>query len=1021
MWSMFSRSFELLIINVGIRRLLSIALICFFHFFFIGVLSAQYRFDSWTTDNGLPQNGVRGITQTPDGYLWFTTFDGLVRFDGTKFTVFDKNNSPGILSNRYFLLRAEPDGTLYAGSEDSGLTVYQNGIFHTYTVSDGLPSNQILDLPVDKNGKFYLATSAGNCYFQDGKFTRVPESEIPNENRFYLSPSGNLWFYDKHGLRLITVDKRETSYPFKFNLYNERFTGLKLFEDSKGNLWFGDLSGVYSLNNGAMTKYTTADGVPPNVCLLPYTEEKDGSIWFASGAPWVAGVGLVRFKDGKFTTWGKSVGLSSNLIDEVFQDLEGTIWVASTDRGINRLQRQFVKSLSTNDGLVHHEVYPLLQTRNGDIYIGTIQGLSRYHDGKFDEVNIRNELGNHFSITALYEDETNKLWIGTAGGLYLLENQKIKRIDTLNNFTFWAIERDQSGNVWVGTNHGLLKFNHERKLISHFTTKDGLPGDDVKTVYQDKRGTIWIGTYGGVAALKSGDNLTSNPQQPKSEFISYTSEKGLASNRVRTIYEDTDGVLWIGTYDGGLSRLRDGKIVNCKIENGLYNNGVFKILEDDKQNFWISSNRGIFRVSKIELNAFADGRLTKVNSVSFGKQDGMLNTECNGGRSPSGIKTADGKFWFPTQEGVAILTPNEVPYNPLPPRVQIESVLVERQTTNFQNEITLRANEDNLEIRYTGISFIKPEQIKFRYRIEGLEENWIDVGTIREVYFPSLPAGDYTFQIIAANSDGVWNNQGTKLKIRVNAPFWQKTWFIVSCSLFAVAGVLLFFRLRVNELKRRQTAQLKFSRLLLESQEKERKRIASEMHDGIGQYLLAIKNWALFGLNSLSKENPAQQHLHEISETSSLALEEVREITHNLRPYQLERLGLSNTLEYTLKNIKNASTINFHTEIENIDGVLSDDSEIVFYRIVQECFNNVIKHSNAQNAWLSVIKKDNCLEFVCRDDGKGFDPGTARSSSKSGLGLSGLDERVRMLNGQYFIESEVGTGTTVFVKIQLNQ
>lgn len=282
------------------------------------------------------------------------------------------------------------------------------------------------------------------------------------------------------------------------------------------------------------------------------------------------------------------------------------------------------------------------------------------------------------------------------------------------------------------------------------------------------------------------------------------------------IYEDESGTLWIGTYDGGLSRFKDGKFFNYTIENGLFNNGVFQILEDKRNNFWISCNKGIFRVSKKELEDFADGKISKINSVAYGKQDGMLNTECNGGRQPAGIKTADGKFWFPTQDGVVVISPEAVSFNPNPPPVQIENVLIERQAVDFHtDEIALNANDDNLEIRYTGISFIKSEQVKFRYRIEGLDEGWTDVGTIREVYFPSLPAGEFTFHIIAANSDGVWNTEGARLKIRVLAPFWHKTWFIALVSLIAVAFIFAVFRLRESELKRRQFVQQEFSRRLI--------------------------------------------------------------------------------------------------------------------------------------------------------------------------------------------------------------
>ncbi|MDQ6788075.1 MAG: histidine kinase [Acidobacteriota bacterium] len=977
-------------------------------FLFSQTVRAQYHFDSFTTDNGLPQNGVRGIAQTPDGYLWFTTFDGLVRYDGERFAVFDKNNSKGILSNRFFVLQVAPDGTLLAGTEDGGLTVYRGGEFRTYTVTDGLPSNDITIIRSDARGETFISTTGGDVYFRNGKFVAVKDAENPNQGKFYLSPAGNLWLYAANGVKQIAPDGRETFYPIKIEAYNERFSGIELFEDSQGYLWFGDLNGVYRLKNGEMKKFGAEAGLPPRMSLRPMIEDADGSIWFASGLPWIRGVGVVHFKDGRFTTYGENFGLSSLFVNRMFRDREGTIWV-STDKGLNRLRRQFIESYSVGDNLIYSEVYPLLQTRNGDVFVGTTQGLSRFRDGKFSDAIVKNPKGDKISVTALAEDGRGRLWVGTLGDLFRWENERLEKIPEFDHVTIWAIHFDSRGDALIGTEKGLFIFRDD-KFVARYTTDDGLPSNDVKTIHEDGRGTLWIGTYGGLVSIAD----CGLQQIADCQMKTFTTVDGLASDRVRSIYEDASGTLWIGTYDGGLSRFKDGRFFNYTIENGLFNNGVFQILEDERGNFWISCNKGIFRVSKQELNDFAEGRIAKINSVAYGRQDGMLNTECNGGRQPAGIKTSDGRFWFPTQNGVVVINPNEVSLNPNPPPVEIETVLIERQAADFQNGIEIAAGDDNLEIRYTGISFIKPEQVKFRYRVEGLEDDWTDVGTRREVYFPFFPAGEYTFHVIAANSDGVWNETGARLKIRVLAPFWRTTWFVVLCALAAIALVFSISRFRINQLKRRQLVQQEFSRRLLESQEQERKRIATEMHDSLGQYLLAIKNWALFGLNSLPSDNAAREYLDEVSETSSLALDEVREIAHNLRPYQLERLGLTNTLEYTLKNLK--TPICFSSEIENIDGVLSNDAEIIFYRIVQECLNNVVKHSAAQNALLSVKRNDG-LEFVCRDDGRGFDFETAKDSPESGLGLSGLAERVKILNGEYKIDSEIGKGTTVSVKI----
>ena len=282
-------------------------------------------------------------------------------------------------------------------------------------------------------------------------------------------------------------------------------------------------------------------------------------------------------------------------------------------------------------------------------------------------------------------------------------------------------------------------------------------------------------------------------------------------------------------------------------------------------------------------------------------------------------------------------------------------------------------------------------------------------------YFPYLPPGSYTFRVIAANSDGVWNNEGAVINVMVRAPFWQRWWFWLLCA-GAVTGIAVFaIRGRIAQLKSKHAEHEAFARRLIQSQEGERKRIAAELHDSLGQNLLIVKNWALIGLNSLEEDNPAREHLTEISETTSLALDEVREIAHNLRPYQLERLGLTSTIEQMVRHVRDSSDIEFLMEIDDIDGLLSKESEINLYRVVQECINNVLKHSAATKSWLLIKRTASGAEITCGDNGQGFD--SEASSRTRGMGLISMAERVRMLGGRYTIESAEGKGATIRVTI----
>ncbi len=950
---------------------------------------AQYRFDSWTTDNGLPQNSISSIIQTRDGYLWMATFDGLVRFDGVQFKVFDKSNTKGLSTNRFTALYEDKDGTLWAGTNDGGLTRYSNGLFTSSAVADGVPEGPVLSFTHDLKGELLVNIGNGRFYMHENKFTSAPpEYLVPRVKYNYLAPSGSQWTIEANEAVQIN-DGRVTRYRIRLkDVYN-----LKPYEDSERNLWLGDLSATYKLRDGEVTRYSQKEGMPSRGTLRPYCEDDQGGVWFAAEGA------VARFKDGRFTVYGNNRELAGLSINGLLKDREGTIWIG-TSGGLYRLARQFITGLSTESGLLHREVYPILQSRNGDIWIGSVLGLSRFRNGVFHNTPLPAPANN---VQALNEDRTGRLWIGIVGGLLVYENGNLKNLASeVGVATVCTILTDRNGDVWVGSERGLFRFK-EGQVVAHYTTKEGLPSEDVRVIHEDRQGTLWIGTSGSLTRFEDG------------KFISYPMSESVARSQVRCIYEDADGTLWIGTYDDGLSRFRNGRFVNYRVDQGLFDNGVFHIIEDHHGHFWISCNRGIYRVSRQELNDFADGKISRINSVAYGKRDGMLNIECNGGREPAGIVAHDGKFWFPTQEGVAVVDPKAVYVNPQAPPVLIESITLERNPVDFQNGITIQPGQRGLEISYTGLSFIKADQTRFKYKLEGLDTDWIDAGTRRVAYFPYLPPGNYTFHVIAANSDGVWNNTGASIRFTVLTPFWRKSWFFLLCAVTIAVITALFMRRYLVQLERRQTEREAFSRRLIESQEAERKRLAGELHDSLGQNLLIVKNWALIGLNSLAADNPAREHLTEISENTSLAIDEVREISHNLRPRQLERLGLTSTIEQMVRHIRSSTNIEFITETDNIDGLLSKESEINLYRVLQECLSNILKHSAATTAWLSIKRTASGAQILVRDNGKGFDPETG--SRSSGMGLIGMAERVRMLGGKYTIEAAPGKGATIYITI----
>lgn len=446
-----------------------------------------------------------------------------------------------------------------------------------------------------------------------------------------------------------------------------------------------------------------------------------------------------------------------------------------------------------------------------------------------------------------------------------------------------VILRDHKGTLWFGTRTGLFK--HRDGKSRHYGIREGLPNEEIHAMIEDRQGDLWIGTYGGLVHYQNG------------QFTSYTEAEGLSSNRVRSLHPDRAFAIWIGTYDGGLNRLKDGRLTRYTMDDGLFSNGVFQILEDDAGNFWMSSNQGIYRVSRRQLNDFADRRLARLTSISYEVIDGMLNSECNGGRQPAGIRSRDGRLWFPTLRGVVSIDPKGVSFNRLPPPVLIDSVLLNRKDTSLGDGVEIPAGQQNLEIQYTALSFIRPELLSFRYKIEGLDEDWIEAGNRRSAFYSYIPAGEYIFRVIAANADGVWNQEGATIKIVVIPPFYQTWWFqsLIIISFLGIVG--LIYRLRIESLKRAQAAQQAFSRRLVSTQEMERKRIASELHDGLGQNLLVIKNRALIGASLSDPDSKATEQFKEIDSIVSEAITEAKQIAYNLRPLHLDRFGLKSALE----------------------------------------------------------------------------------------------------------------------------
>jgi signal transduction histidine kinase/ligand-binding sensor domain-containing protein len=954
----------------------------------------QFRSTQWTADSGLPQNIIRGIVQTPDGYLWVATLNGIARFDGVRFTIFDKNNTPGIVANRFAAMVRGANGDLWLYTENGNITRYHNHEFRTLGASNGVLPDSAHGITGDNRGHVWILLDKKIFQWNDGanRFEPIADSDGIyykglnwDGTGFWSSREQKLYSFVRGKLTIYAV-------PDRFPL--QEIT--KVAVGSDGAVWLDLPDGRFARLFDGQWQVSSEPFVTPFVS--------------AKRPSWKASVNSHLDRTLFFPSGGIEKGIRYNTIVE---DNEHNVWVGSEGQGLFRVQPQTIYVYSKAQGLAGANIYPVYQDSHGDIWVGTWPaGLTHFHGADIAKTYTEKD-GLPGLVSALAEDSGGNLWIGTHSGLAILSQGRIQRLSDLPRDmpVVQAILEKEPGVIMLGTPAGIYQYFINNKQKNSWLKPDqGNSAGDVRVMIKASDGDIWFAGYNGLTRIHSG------------QFTRWTERDGLPSDNVRSIYQDAQGVFWIGTYDGGLGRYSEGHWTRYTQKNGLFDNGVFQTLEDSRGNLWMSSNRGIYRVSKQQLNDVAAGRRKDVITVSYGRADGMLNAECNGGLWPAGAKDKDGRLWFPTQEGVAVVEPASVLGNQRSPRVVIESADVDQTPANLGKPVTIASDQKNLEIQYTALSFSKPEQVSFRYKMEGLDSDWQDVGYRRTAYFSHLPAGSYTFRVMATNSDGIWS-ESQDLPIKVLPPFYRTPWFMALIMGLVFAVIYALWRFKIDQLKEIQTAQKAFSQQLIASQESERRRISAELHDSLGQRLIIIKNHALFLLGQKGRQQgdgERLQTLEEINSEASLAIDETRTISYNLRPFQLDRLGLSKSIEALVRSASRATGIHFSTDIADIDQSFPEDLRINFYRIVQEAVNNIIKHSGANKAEIRVEKTGSRILLSITDNGKGL-PAEQKSyaTAKGGFGLVGIKERAGVLGGFVKIQSRTGSGTALTIVFDL--
>ncbi len=1004
----------------------------------------------WGVDEGLPQATVPAIVQSRDGYLWVGTELGLVRFDGVRFTVFDKGNTPALKSNKIDALLQDHAGNLWIGTIGGGLTQFTNGEFRTFTIQDGLANNSILSLLEDREGNVWIGTEGGGLNrFSGGHFVTYSTKDGLADNVVFAlaeGSDGSIWIGSNEGLSRLKKGKFQ-SYTSKNGLPHPYVRCL--FASSEGTLWIGtNGGGLIRFEAGQFRTFTVKDGLPANaiICLR---EDRRGNLWIGTG-----GGGLSRFSGGKFSSVTVENGLPSRDVRSIFEDRDANLWVGTAGGGLVRLfgGRTFT-SYGFRQGLSDSVALPILEDHEGNLWIGTKDGgLNRFRDGKFTAITTKQGLADNLVFT-ICEDSEHALWIGTRKGLNRLRNGKLQtytRKQGLVNDIVLATYSDHEGNVWIGTRGGLSKWTNG--VFTNYTTANGLSNNGIRTIFEDSRNRLWIGTAGG------GLDLFTNGR-----FQVFDSRRGLSNDVVLAIHEDAEGVLWIGTDGGGLNRLKDGRFTTYTSKDGLLDDAIFRILEDDSGNLWMSSNKGVFRVSRSALNSFAEGRINRIPTYSYGKADGMATRECNGGFQPAGWRTRDGRLWFPTMRGVVAVDPARLQIAAAPPSVGLDQVLLDGHKRDVKGEARVRPGRGDLEFRYSAPNFRSPQKVTFRYKLDGFDRDWIDAGSRRTAYYTNIPPGHYKFQVIASNGDGVYSTRAATLDLILAPHFYQTFWLYGLGGLMIIglawgSHVVHVHRLRERREILESCVEERTAKLRNEIAERERAELelvsakeAAERASSVKSEFLANMSHeirtpmnAILGMAELAltaKAEPERKKCLEIVKSSGdylltiindvldFSKVEAGKLDLILRDFEL-REALAETVESIAARAREKG-IALRCELDSNAPEVIHADPVRLRQILWNLVGNAIKFSQHGTIFVRVKCEARhvtsaMLHFAVRDNGIGipqeklgtiFEAFTQADSSitkgfgGTGLGLAICSRLVRLMGGKIWAESEIGKGS----------
>ncbi len=741
-----------------------------------------YAREVWTTRDGLPHNQVNSIAQTPEGYLWFATWEGVVRYNGQEFRAFGRNNVPAMMDSGIRSVTVGPSGALVVATSRGGVSVLRGEEWTTYTTDNGLTQNETYAALEDRAGRIWVASENRGITRLDGSQATVfnAGNGLPSDVGYALveDGAGAIWIGTGEGIARLEGE-RVQAFSVEAGLPEGAAFSLAVAPD--GRLYVGTEKGLYAGRSG---RFERVEEVPA-VAVASLQVDEQGSLWIGT-----VNRGLMRLGERGLERFDTSDGLPNNRVASLFADREGSLWVG-TNAGLMRFADTPFVTIDSHQGLADDYVRALLQTRSGDVLIGSSRGMDFWRDEKVTSTDgLEAE-----SVLSLAEDKAGNIWIGTySTGLVRWKDGAIQErftsSDVLPSNQVRAVKEGRDGTLWVGTARGLMR--RKDGVSVSLGEKDGLPRDFVLSLLEAADGSVWVGTSNGAGHVQ-GDKITA---------LDLSSMDG--AQDVFGMHEDEDGTLWFAT-DRGLVRKRNDALSIVGSLQGLPVDAVFQVVVDNYGNFWLSSNAGVVYVRRDDMESVANGGGMRLDYQQFAEADGMGSAQCNGGAGPAALRAADGSIWVATAKGVAVVQPDQLPrYQLAPPPVVIEGLRVDDANASANGNLVLPPGTRKLELDYVSLSYRTPEQIRYRYRLEGFDNGWVERSTRRNAQYTNLPPGQYRFQVSAAQRGSGWSPETASVNFEIQPRFYQRPWFLPAAGSLLALFLYGLYRARVSQLQARE-------------------------------------------------------------------------------------------------------------------------------------------------------------------------------------------------------------------------